>query len=74
MQWPVFHPGFFGAHELFHLFVMGGSLAHFLFMLGVVAPVEADALAAAQRPAPLEGALVPSLAAVSGRSRPERTP
>ena len=36
--WPVLWPGVFEAHELFHLFVIAGSLAHFKFMLRVVAP------------------------------------
>lgn len=31
-------PGFFGHHELWHLFVMGGSFFHFLFMLLYVVP------------------------------------
>lgn len=35
---PVLWPGVFGAHELFHLFVMAGSLAHFQLMLTVVVP------------------------------------
>jgi len=38
LPWPRFWPGVFGAHELFHLFVMAGSVAHFGFMLNVVAP------------------------------------
>jgi hemolysin III len=38
LRWPVLWPGVFQAHELFHVFVMGGSLAHFWFMLRVVAP------------------------------------
>ena len=38
MQWPSPWPGVFGHHELFHLFVMAGSLCHFWFMLRVVAP------------------------------------
>lgn len=38
LEWPVFWPGVFGAHELFHLFVMAGSFCHFVFMLQVVAP------------------------------------
>ncbi len=38
LHWPVFMPGIFGAHELFHLFVLVGSLAHYLFILKVVAP------------------------------------
>ena len=27
-------PANFGSHEIFHLFVMGGSLCHFVFMYG----------------------------------------
>lgn len=38
LHWPVLWPGVFQAHELFHVFVMGGSLAHFWFVLRVVAP------------------------------------
>lgn len=38
LHWPVLWPGAFESHELFHVFVMGGSLAHFWFMLGVVVP------------------------------------
>ncbi len=38
LHWPVFYPGFFEAHELFHLFVLAGSLAHYLFILNVVVP------------------------------------
>jgi hemolysin III len=37
-HWPELWPGVFSAHEVFHLFVMGGSLLHFLFMWRVVAP------------------------------------
>jgi hemolysin III len=38
LKWPVLWPHVLEAHELFHLFVMAGSLAHFWFMLTVVAP------------------------------------
>jgi len=38
MHWPVLLPGIFGAHELFHLFVLAGSLAHYRFILKVVVP------------------------------------
>ena len=31
-------PGFFGAHELFHLFVIAGSACHVFFMMRVVIP------------------------------------
>jgi hemolysin III len=35
---PVLWPGVFESHELFHLFVVAGSLSHFWFMLAVVVP------------------------------------
>ena len=38
LRWPVLWPGHFGAHELFHLFVLAGSLAHYRLMLRVVVP------------------------------------
>ncbi|MDX2036426.1 MAG: hemolysin III family protein [Isosphaeraceae bacterium] len=38
LSWPTLLPGFLGAHEIFHLFVMAGSAAHFMFVLHVVAP------------------------------------
>lgn len=38
MRWPVLWPGVFGSHEMFHLWVMAGSLAHFMFMLTAVVP------------------------------------
>ncbi len=38
LHWPVLCPGIFGAHELFHLFVLAGSLAHYRFILKVVVP------------------------------------
>jgi hemolysin III len=39
-HWPALWPGTFGTHELFHLFVMAGSAAHFVFMLEVVASAD----------------------------------
>jgi hemolysin III len=33
-------PHLFGHHEIWHLFVLGGSLCHFLFMLFVVVPFD----------------------------------
>lgn len=33
-------PDVFGHHEIWHLFVLGGSLCHYLFMLLVVVPYE----------------------------------
>ncbi len=38
LHWPALWPGTFGPHELFHLFVLAGSLAHYLFILEVVVP------------------------------------
>ena len=37
-RWPDPWPDFFGHHEIWHLFVMGGSLCHFLFILFYVVP------------------------------------
>lgn len=39
LKLPVFNAKykFFGSHELFHLFVMGGSICHFIFMYHYVA-------------------------------------
>jgi hemolysin III len=48
LAWPDPWPGVFGGHEIFHLFVMAGSLSHFLFMLTVVAPVTCPELIVAQ--------------------------
>ncbi len=38
-KWPNWHPRHFSFHELFHLLVMAGSLAHFWFMFRFVLPV-----------------------------------
>jgi hemolysin III len=40
LNWPVLWPGFFSAHELWHLFVMAGSASHCWLMLQVVVPYE----------------------------------
>jgi hemolysin III len=48
-NWPVLWRGTFGAHALFHVFVLAGSLVHYWFMLRVVVPYErvsAEAVAA----------------------------
>jgi hemolysin III len=39
VHWPVLYPGTFGAHELFHLFVLAGSFAHYFFIFKFVVPV-----------------------------------
>jgi hemolysin III len=36
--WPAPWPGWIGAHELLHLFVLAGSLTHYTFIAGIVAP------------------------------------
>lgn len=38
LNWPAPWPGRFGAHELFHVFVLAASLVHYRFVLGVVIP------------------------------------
>jgi hemolysin III len=40
LHWPVLWSGVVGSHEVFHLFVLGGSTAHFLFVWTVVAPFQ----------------------------------
>ena len=39
LKLPIFNAKheFFGSHEIFHLFVMGGSVCHFIVMYGFVA-------------------------------------
>lgn len=37
-RWPNPFPRVFGFHEIFHVFVLGGSIAHLIFMLRYVAP------------------------------------
>lgn len=38
LEWPDPWPNIFGHHEIWHVFVLGGSLCHYLFMLLFVAP------------------------------------
>jgi hemolysin III len=38
VHWPSLWPGYFGTHDLFHLFVIAGSLAHYWFILNVILP------------------------------------
>ncbi|MFO0878488.1 MAG: hemolysin III family protein [Gemmataceae bacterium] len=45
MHWLRPFPGIFEAHEIFHLFVMAGSLCHYLFIVQVVLPYQAGTLA-----------------------------
>jgi hemolysin III len=45
-DWPELLPNFFGAHEVFHLFVMAGSLCHYCFTVGAVLTYEQAQLSA----------------------------
>jgi hemolysin III len=38
LRWPDPWPGVLGHHEIWHLFVLGGSLSHFLFIFYYVVP------------------------------------
>jgi hemolysin III len=42
LHWPHLYPGVFGPHELFHLFVLAGSLAHYRFIFNVVPIARGD--------------------------------
>jgi hemolysin III len=61
-HWPIFWPGLFGSHELFHFFVIAGSASHIFFMLKVVVP-------AAESVPPPPGSQIPELRPVSVFSR-----
>jgi hemolysin III len=39
LERPRLWPGIFGAHDLWHIFVLGGSACHFVLMLRFVAPI-----------------------------------
>jgi hemolysin III len=60
-HWPRLAPPVFGTHELFHLFVMAGSLCHYHFMLAVLVPYRRPVPVPVSVPA-AEGAEVPDLA------------
>jgi hemolysin III len=38
LRWPALWPGAFEVHDLFHLYVMAGSLTHYWFILKVIVP------------------------------------
>lgn len=69
-KWPVLAPGFFGAHELFHVFVICGSACHILFMLRVVIPAPSPRLAVALLPAPIAASAAEPASAGRSRARP----
>src|SRR5262249_44382120 len=39
---PIIWPGVFGAHELFHVFVVAASLTHYCFIITVIGPYVAE--------------------------------
>jgi len=49
-KWPILLTGLVGPHEVFHLFVMAGSVTHFVFMAKVLLPFQhpEDALVTAR--------------------------
>ena len=55
LERPSLWPGVFGTHDLFHLFVIGGSLAHYWFILKVVVPYERGPDGASREPATRTG-------------------
>jgi hemolysin III len=67
VHWPVFWTGIFGAHELFHVLVMGASLSHYLFMLNVVIPI-----CRAENVTPSEAEPIPIPLEHVGKARPGR--
>jgi hemolysin III len=38
VKWPNPAPRVFGFHEVFHIFVLAGSITHFVFMMRYVLP------------------------------------
>jgi hemolysin III len=40
VEWPDLYPDVFGFHELFHVFVMAGSVCHYWFMLHILVPYQ----------------------------------
>ncbi|WP_406695597.1 hemolysin III family protein [Singulisphaera sp. Ch08] len=52
-RWPALWPGAFGVHDLFHLFVIAGSLAHYRFILKVVVPFRWMRLPSGLAPGPV---------------------
>lgn len=68
LRWPVLLPGVFGAHELFHLFVLAGSLAHYRLMITVVIPFEQEFNEASPDPGLGAGILVENLSSLSRSS------
>jgi hemolysin III len=58
VKWPVLSPGVFGAHELFHFFVIAGTACHIYFMLKVVVPAPGPILHGAPAKSRVRSALL----------------
>jgi hemolysin III len=53
-HWPVLWPAVLRPHDVFHFFVMAGSVAHFWFMLKVVVPFSVASVAPRPEPIPID--------------------
>jgi hypothetical protein len=69
LRWPALWAGVFGTHELFHLFVLAGSLAHYWFMLKVIVPFVRKPRADPRGPSPRTTGTVLPAWVVPGRTR-----
>jgi hemolysin III len=69
LHWPALWPGYFGTHDLFHLFVMAGSFAHYRLMLFVIAPFRPGLRGPIVRPSIRSGSGVNSPAFRNGADR-----
>ena len=59
LRWPVAWPGVFGAHELFHVFVIAGATAHFLFIWRYTARPRTFVVTTGEAPAPVPNSVFP---------------
>jgi hemolysin III len=50
-KWPALWPSVVGPHELFHVFVMAGTLTHFAFMVRWIVPFDRSCTVATSVPA-----------------------
>jgi hemolysin III len=75
LNWPEISPGVFGHHEVFHLWVMAGTVAHFWFMLTAVVPFACAAQSIKPEPVWVSEREGPGRAwfRLSVRSRSDRT-
>ena len=64
---PALWPGVFSTHELFHLFVIAGSLAHYWFLLTVVVPFVGGPGVFSREPGAMSGGATPASSPAPGR-------